>query len=536
MEKLYDGDKWKNKRDRKEIQSDKISINSLLKLYIERAYNMKKLYDEESSYYFGFENKIKQIVEECLKEYLVGGMLIEEKEWQDDLEYEYERNGTYPEDFRFHNFYKIDLVGQYANFPQLDKNKSNYVSPSIFISLDEDNFKVKAISSIPISYKTNDKKDNTVISVIPEETINKTLRTIEVNSSEILNLYNLKKKIKNKREDKKWFNRKEELIELIKDFHFKLDNGIILKLNLKNIEENFERGNFKVKDIIIDVYAQNKFLVVNKIDHLENISLYEKAASNLIDKLFGKKNEVYYQGLLDYETSTEDVLPLFEAPKNMEDIKKIRKVQKDFLNQQCKTEIKHIEEESKDKTFEEKIELLKNYASKMTKLQLIGKKIKKEDKIEIDEEDLFEKDKNGILKIKDILKDFLSVLDLSKINFNNVDVSGVDFSNCDDVDLSNSVDTFTDKDNKEKEDNKEDSSKDDKNDKGNSSSNDDSKEIDKKEEKEKTENSNKDNNTETKIESNSREQVLKELLLLMQQGEISNSDLDIIRSVGKLYQ
>lgn len=472
---------------------------------------------------------------EGLKNYLVGGILIEEKKDQKDLEYEYERNGKYTDDFCFHNFYKVDLISKYTDFPQVDKIKNIYVSPSIFINLDEDNFKVKAISSIPISYKTSNNDDNKVTSIIPDEVMNKVLKTIEVNSSEILNLYCLKKKISNKKEDKKWKNRKEELIELIKDFHFKLDNGIILKLNLKNIEENFERENFKVKDIIIDVYDQNKFLVVNKIDHIEDIDIYEKFAVGLIDKLLGKKNETHYQGLLDYETNTEDVLQLFMSPKSSEDVKKIKKAQKDFLKEQCKTEIRHIEGEPKEKTFEQKIEMLKKYASKMAKLQLIGKRIKPEDKVEIDEEDLFEKDKNGILKIKDIFKEVISILDLSKISFKNVDISGVDFSDCDEVDLSDSVNNSKQEENKddksdeEKNDSDEDKNDNDDNDKNSGNKQEVSKDTENKEEPE-----SKNNNEELEIEINPRDKVLKDLLLLVKKGDISVNDIDVIRSATKL--
>ena len=226
----------------------------------------------------------------------------------------------------------------------------------------------------------------------------------------------------------KGIKKKKQLLEYINGFVIKLDNGVRLNLSIR--EKDFYESKF-----------ENMYVTLKNIDMFGN--------EEIIDD-HGLKNVQYKRMLtidsrgvvygFDYFGNTKD---------DMNEDKKISKYMSDarcaidllrpFNQIDISEEIRKRNNNSKEELFEFKKEQLEKqivntsleYSSLVKKCEFVDLEKKRfYNKIPITEDELFERDVDGVLRIKSFFIDYLKYFNLNFIDFKDVDVRGIDFTNC----------------------------------------------------------------------------------------------------------
>ncbi len=380
-----------------------------------------------------YEN-ISDITKEKQKHYLEKEMMDVIIETEPDYSYQTENSKKWYRFFIDKNQI-ISRIRTYIYYlSEKDKMKSHedfFLNEQLRIS--QNISTTNRIKEIKSKNRRKIKKDNKIITMVLDELITKKLQLqSKLNKQDIFksNIW------KNNLKDTFFYNENKISIDRLINIYLStikklhkgyLDNRIFYKNNkeiLREKEKEFLKQTY-TKKIILDNKVNLRFFLKHNNHNLEK----ENLTRNDIVIILEYCGMIYFgeipnkKKFLSYKTNIKSIKNIFddlqmENKQNIDDYLIIKKLEEEKKQRQIQNANKRIEEI----TYE--LATLKKERS-----ILLNKKV--EDKIKIDEKDLFE-ERNGIKYIKDKYtnNEILKILDLFLISFDNVDIRNIDFRGC----------------------------------------------------------------------------------------------------------
>ena len=423
---------WDNSvRDSFLGNENKVSVGEIIELYLQRCKEVKEKLDRDIRYFYPFEFRVCQIINDVLKEYFDGKVDVENIEPKDTFRnglkyfYEWTAIDENPSFNYYGDFLEVNLEDLWKKESNLSfDDEKQYCFPSIFI---DNNLNI--ISSVP-----KEKKYSTVIektrrryySICGDEVIDKCIEELRKNKKELMILKKKSDNYKNSRDQVQIL--KKQYLEYLNGFIIKLDNGVRLNLSIREkdfYESKFDKFFITLKDI--DIFGKE-----NEIDKhgLNNIQCEKRL-------IVSPKGTVYNFDF--YGKNKEGINEDKKISKYMSDAKCVEDLLKPFNQINISEEIKKRSEKLESELIDcKKEQLEKKIINTSTKYSFLARKCdfidsemgKFYNKVDISEEELFEKDTDGVLRIKSFLIDYLKYFNLYFINFKDVDVRGIDFTDC----------------------------------------------------------------------------------------------------------
>ena len=417
---------------------NKLSIEEIIELYLQRCREVKDKFNNDIKYFYPFEIRVSQIINNVLEQYLDGQVGIDSFEIVDGISNKLEgiESNAINSNEEFDSYYDCirvnlaDLWKRQESFweqrgLQLDDN-NNFYFPNILI--DQNMNIISSVSKDTYTSIFNEER-RYGIPVCGDDLMDKVVEELNKHKKELISLKKQSDKYKssNMIQVEK---RKQECLEYLNGIVIALDNGIRLNLNIG--EEAFDMSKFDpsfvvLKNVgilgqeeIIDAHGlsynnKNQYLLSSSILDHDKIYNYQEYKD---DKQSIKEKRKRLSYMTDSKGARELLIPFDKI--NIGEEVRIRKVN---------SEREAVE--YKKRRLEEKLATTGKYISLAKKCEFSDLEAKRFcNKMPIKEEELLEKGEDGILRIKSFFIDYLKYFDLSFITFKDADIRGIDFTNC----------------------------------------------------------------------------------------------------------
>lgn len=473
----YSRAEWKN--DVFDFNSDKITVDELLNVFLECCSSIDQVFELETTKFFDVEKVICDIVNESdvSKQSFSGGKIYPTQVKRgnnlsfyggeilnSNNNHFYRGYASYDTRAAYDNFrrdcdtyFMIDLQDVWKKSRNLEtvplnyRENCKYAYPNIFIGMKNGHLS-SVISSVPKDKQDFYGRKNDILSAVDEKLVEAIIKQIKDNASKIegacktndktqgiTDEYQINDVLTNFYSQRKdYVERRKQLLEYATGKMIGLDNVMYIRFELKDYEGTLSKGN-----VILSIYDKEK----NEVDRIDFSSLLEEPRqSKFVQKnrkydytlmdIKDKETKKQYKNvekLLKYKTSRSAILPFMEIindeglakaqeQKRLEDQKK--EYQRKYEQSVKVVEQKAAAEQRIKEEFKENQHRLVESVQQIEKNQL---EIPSRDKQIIDKQSLcdYSEEKDCFVikpEFKDNLKYFILPYDLDNVDMTYTDL------------------------------------------------------------------------------------------------------------------